>query len=190
MSLPVSIQIAPSAADAAAFQFDNFTYLAQQALLLRDSVAVRIGSKALGILECLIEQAVEVVKKRTISRRFWPTTVVTEVSLRVHLMDLRKALGNGQNGARYIINVPGRGYRFVSPVHRTPATNRNGKPPIAASHNEAAGQNPLFDREGELARLMAGRSDHRQTWRAEVGAAIAALTQLLDASDLTLQPDG
>jgi hypothetical protein len=29
---------------------------------------------------------------------------------------LRRALGDGRDGNRYIVNTPGRGYRFVAPV--------------------------------------------------------------------------
>jgi predicted ATPase len=38
--------------------------------------------------------------------------------LRVHVAALRKALGDGRAGKRYIANNPGRGYAFVAPVTR------------------------------------------------------------------------
>lgn len=101
-----------------AFHFDAFTYLPARALLLRGGAAVRIGSRALDILGCLLERAGEVVDKRTITQQVWPSCLVEEVNLRVHLMALRRALGDGESGARYIINVPGRGYQFVAPVER------------------------------------------------------------------------
>jgi len=110
-----------STAQNRAFRFDAFTYLPEQALLLRDGAAVRLGSRALDILTCLVEQAGRIVEKQVLFRRVWPTTVVEEVSLRVHMVALRKALGEGENGARYIVNAPGRGYRFVAPVHLTAA---------------------------------------------------------------------
>lgn len=47
-------------------------------------------------------------------RKVWPDTFVEEGNLRVHLAVLRKALGDGRDGARYIVNVPGRGYQFVA----------------------------------------------------------------------------
>ena len=41
-----------------------------------------------------------------------------EISLRVHVAELRKALGDGKDGAQYIMNIPSRGYCFVAPVRR------------------------------------------------------------------------
>jgi beta-lactamase class A len=44
----------------------------------------------------------------------WPDVTVEEANLRVHIANLRKALGDGRDGARYITNVPGRGYERES----------------------------------------------------------------------------
>ena len=52
------------------------------------------------------------------SPRTWPDTVVDEGALRVHVAALRRALGDGRAGKRYIANDPGRGYTFVAPVTR------------------------------------------------------------------------
>jgi len=46
----------------------------------------------------------------------WGATVVEENTLAVHLSALRKALGDGVDGARYIQTVPVRGYRFLAAV--------------------------------------------------------------------------
>src|SRR6185503_3226049 len=48
----------------------------------------------------------------------WPDVIVEESSLRFHMASLRKALGDGKDGARYIATLPGRGYCFVAPVSR------------------------------------------------------------------------
>jgi DNA-binding winged helix-turn-helix (wHTH) protein len=57
---------------------------------------------------------------------------VDEGALRVHVAALRKALGDGRGGRRYIANIPGRGYSFVAPVTREHAR------PATPSQNEAA----------------------------------------------------
>jgi predicted ATPase len=51
--------------------------------------------------------------------RVWPDATVEEGSLRFHIVNLRKALGDGKDGARYITTQPGRGYCFVAAVSRS-----------------------------------------------------------------------
>jgi DNA-binding winged helix-turn-helix (wHTH) protein len=65
------------------------------------------------------EAAGNVVGHRELMDRAWPNLVVAEGSLRVTIAGLRKDLGDGQNGARYIANVTGRGYCLVAPVTRS-----------------------------------------------------------------------
>lgn len=85
--------------------------------LLREGQPVRIGGRAMDLLDTLVEQPGEVLSRDTLVARVWPRAVVEETSLRVHVLALRKALGDG-----YIANVPGRGYSFVAPVvPRSPA---------------------------------------------------------------------
>jgi hypothetical protein len=56
------------------------------------------------------------VTKEEIIREVWPDTFVEETSLRVNIAALRKALADGRDGRRYIVNIPGRGYCFTAPV--------------------------------------------------------------------------
>lgn len=79
----------------------------------RDGVPLALGDRALDILIVLVEHAGEVVGQKELMSRVWRDLVVTPGSLRVHVSTLRKALGCGENGARYIENVTGQGYCFV-----------------------------------------------------------------------------
>jgi DNA-binding Lrp family transcriptional regulator len=63
-----------------------------------------------------VERAGEVVDKRELYKRVWPNSVVGDGTLRVHITALRKALREGEAGARYVESITGRGYRFVAPV--------------------------------------------------------------------------
>jgi predicted ATPase/DNA-binding winged helix-turn-helix (wHTH) protein len=101
-----------------ALTFGPFRFLAQQRLLTRAGVPLRVGSRALDILAILVTNAGEVVTKDEIVRQVWPDTIVEENNLRVHLSALRKLLGEGHASGRYIENVPGRGYSFVATVER------------------------------------------------------------------------
>ena len=85
-------------------------------LLTNGAKVVPLGARAMDLLIVLVEQANKVVGRRTLIERVWPKRGVEQVSLRVHISALRKALDQNDSGRRYIANVPGRGYSFVVPV--------------------------------------------------------------------------
>jgi predicted ATPase/DNA-binding winged helix-turn-helix (wHTH) protein len=107
---------APTTSPERAISFGSFRFLPEQQLLLESETPVRLGSRALEILKVLVERPGELISKTELTARVWPDTFVDENTLRVHVAGLRKALGDGQPGRRYLANAPGRGYRFVAPV--------------------------------------------------------------------------
>jgi len=109
--------------------FGPFRLSARERLLEKDGVPVHLGGRALSLLITLVDAASEVVSKRDLIARVWPDVVVEEGSLRVHMVAVRKALGDGESGARYVSNVAGQGYCFVAPVTR--ATPSAGSAPVA-----------------------------------------------------------
>src|SRR5437870_4264415 len=121
-----------SPVDDETFVFGSFRLIPAQRMLLEDGKPLRLGSRALDILVTLLESAGDTIHKNQLIARTWPDTVVDEGALRVHVAALRKALGDGRAGKRYIANVPGRGYSFVAPVVR------ERKQPVAAPPNGAA----------------------------------------------------
>ena len=104
--------------DEETFAFGSFRLIPAQRILLEDGKPLRLGSRALDILVALVESAGETIRKDQLIARTWPDTVVDEGALRVHVAALRKALGDGRTGTRYIANIPGRGYSFIAPVAR------------------------------------------------------------------------
>lgn len=66
----------------------------------------------------LVNRPGEVIAKQELMDHVWPDVTVLEGSLRVHVAAIRKALGDGQFGDRYIANIKGRGYSFVGTVVR------------------------------------------------------------------------
>src|SRR5271169_3973620 len=102
--------------DGDAISFGPFRLMAGQRLLLEGEKPVRLGSRAFDILAALVERAGEVVGKEELIARAWPQTFVDEANLKIQVSALRRALGDGQNGHRYIVTVPGRGYNFVAPI--------------------------------------------------------------------------
>jgi predicted ATPase/DNA-binding winged helix-turn-helix (wHTH) protein len=107
------------------FIFGSFRLIPAQRALLDDGKPLRLGNRALDILITLVEHAGETISKEQLIAHTWPDTVVDDGALRVHIGALRKALGDGRAGRRYVANNPGRGYAFVAPVtreHPRPAT--------------------------------------------------------------------
>ena len=105
--------VSPSTLRGKIASFGPFRLHATERLLEKNGSPLKIGSRALDILIALLEHAPEVVSKRDLIRRVWGQLVVDEVSLRVHVAALRKRLGDGDASARYVTNIPGRGYCFV-----------------------------------------------------------------------------
>ncbi len=96
--------------------FGPFRLFAAERQLKKADEALQLGGRALDTLIALVERAGEVVTQGELISRVWPDVTVEEANLRVHIASLRKALGDGREGARYIVTVAGRGYSFVAPV--------------------------------------------------------------------------
>src|SRR6266849_11152530 len=107
----------PPSMNGRAISFGPFLLLAEERLLLEGDKPVRLGSRAFDILVFLIERAGEVVGKEELIARVWPQIFVEESNLKIQVSALRRALGDGQGGYRYVVTIPGRGYNFIAPVH-------------------------------------------------------------------------
>jgi predicted ATPase/DNA-binding winged helix-turn-helix (wHTH) protein len=107
-------------------RFGPFELNVAERSLKKANQATPLGGRAYDILMALLENAGEVVGKAELIAKAWPDVTVEEGSLRVHLSALRKALGDGQFGNKYIANVQGQGYSFVAPVTRLPADHDRG----------------------------------------------------------------
>ena len=106
----------PERAPVRSFAFGPFTLIPERQLLLHGDAPVRIGGRALDILTALVKRPGELVSKRELMACAWPNMVVDEGNLKVNMVALRRALGEGPGAAEYIATVVGRGYRFVAPV--------------------------------------------------------------------------
>src|SRR6266436_7927484 len=96
--------------------FGPFALSSGERIRRRDGLVLPLGGRALDILIYLVGRPGEVVTKKELIDHAWPNVVVEEGSLRVHIAAIRKALGDGQFGNRYITNIKGRGYSFVGTV--------------------------------------------------------------------------
>jgi predicted ATPase/DNA-binding winged helix-turn-helix (wHTH) protein len=101
--------------------FGPFILFPAERLLKKADEPIPLGGRALDILITLAERAGEVVTHKELISAVWPDVTVEEGNLRFQVAALRKALGEGRDGTRYISNIAGRGYCFVAPVTRTSA---------------------------------------------------------------------
>jgi predicted ATPase/DNA-binding winged helix-turn-helix (wHTH) protein len=122
--------------DDRAIRFGPFCLLPAAHRLLEGDTPIHIGVRALDLLTVLVERAGAVVTKEELFARVWPDVVVDEGNLRTQIALLRKALREGQDNARYLMTVPGRGYRFVATVSTTKASQHvNSRPALLESNS-------------------------------------------------------
>ena len=117
------------------FSFGPFRLIPEQQLLVEDGKPVSVGARGLELLRVLVEHSGKVVSKDELIACIWPDTCVSESNLKVQIAALRRALGEGRRGERYVATVSGRGYRFVAPVKRQHAFHGQGKTAVAPEHN-------------------------------------------------------
>ena len=98
------------------YEFGPFRIDPDHRLLLRENQPVPLQPKAFDTLLVLIQNSENVVLKDDLMKTVWPETFVEESNLAQNIFVLRKALGDTVGENRYIVTVPGRGYRFAEKV--------------------------------------------------------------------------
>jgi predicted ATPase/DNA-binding winged helix-turn-helix (wHTH) protein len=143
--------------------FGPFRLFPARQLLLEADKPVRLGSRALDILVALLERRGDLISKEDLIARVWPNTFVEEGNLRVHMAALRRALGDGQAGNRFIATVPGRGYRFVSPVSISQDSGPPLPPPttVERAHDLPRPLTRMVGR-ADVVETLAGQLQHRR----------------------------
>ncbi|RRW54297.1 ATP-binding protein [Pseudomonas moraviensis] len=124
-----------------------------QRLLIEGQQPLRLGRRAMDILLILLAHAGEVVSKQQLMAGVWPDSVVEDINLRVHMAALRKALGDGQNGQRYIVTVAQRGYSFVAPIVLDSIEQKPAMP--VARHNLPLRRTRMIGRQPVIDHLIA-----------------------------------
>lgn len=145
-------------------RFGAFELFRGPRILLRDGMRVRIGGRALDVLTALVERGGEVVTKRELLALAWPHSLVDESNLRVHIAALRKLLGTGLGGDRFIVNVSGQGYLFAAPVARmqpSPAPLRESRTSTEVRQSLPDYPSHLVGRENEIFDIAAQLRKHR-----------------------------
>jgi TolB-like protein len=114
------------------YEIGEFLVDAQRRLLFHGAEArpVPLANKAFDTLLFLIVHRERLLDKDTLLAAIWPDVVVGENSLNQVITSLRRVLGERRDEHRFIVTVPGRGYRFVADVRE-----RAAEPPNSKTHH-------------------------------------------------------
>jgi TolB-like protein/DNA-binding winged helix-turn-helix (wHTH) protein len=150
--------------------FGNFRLEPRSKRLFRrdaagDWVAVPLGSRALEILQVLLNAPGFVVSKDAIMDAVWPGLAVEPNNLTVQIAALRRVLDEGRNGESCIQTVPGRGYRLVLGVTAATPEAPPDPAPLSAALSQPGARPVWFARH----------------WRIAAASAVSAVTLLLVA---------
>src|SRR5262245_4793699 len=125
------------------YEFGAFRLDVREGRLLRDGATVSLTPKAFDLLLALVERHGRLVDKEELFETVWPDTIVEESNLSSNIALIRKALGDGENGLKFIETVPKRGYRFVAEVRESPSASADYSIPKKAEPHADATQPDL-----------------------------------------------
>lgn len=101
------------------YEFGDFQIdLRQRQLSRRDGTGVPLTNRVFETLRYLVESGGKLLGKEVLMKAVWPDCVVEENNLTQNISTLRRAFGDSPGAQRYIVTVPGHGYRFVAEVRR------------------------------------------------------------------------
>ena len=103
--------------------FGRFVLDLRRGVLLLDGRDIVLRPKTFGVLSYLVQHPDRLVSKEELLAAVWPNLVVTDDTLVQSIGELRRALG--ESGARLIVTVPRRGYRFE--VSEAPPDRRKAR---------------------------------------------------------------
>jgi DNA-binding winged helix-turn-helix (wHTH) protein/tetratricopeptide (TPR) repeat protein len=112
------------------YRFGDFELDPADMRLAGPAGPIRVGHKALRVLETLILGQGRLVTKDELFETVWDGTIVSESALTSVIKELRRALGEESKRPRFIESVYGQGYRFIAPAEVLSVPGP-GRPPEA-----------------------------------------------------------
>lgn len=98
------------------YEFDSFQVDEEKRLLRQNEEIVALKPKTFDTLLALVKSAGKIVSKDELVREIWNGSAVSDDSLTQQISRLRKILGDPANQHRYIVTIPGVGYKFVADI--------------------------------------------------------------------------
>ena len=96
------------------FRFGDFVLDGPQRRLLRSGEDVYLPPKTFELLLHLLQNRGRVLTKDELLAAVWPDVNVVENTLAQRIREIREALGEGAQGARFIKTIPRVGYQFIA----------------------------------------------------------------------------
>ncbi len=122
------------------YEFGDFRLCAAKRLLLKgvDEI-VPLMPKAFDTLLYLVQHSGKIIEKDELMREIWSDTIVEENNLTQNISILRRIFGEKPGEHRFIVTVPGHGYKFVADVRE------QSEPPALAGGLNRAENNPQIN---------------------------------------------
>src|SRR5215469_6519070 len=98
------------------YEFGPFVLDTLQHSLFKEGKPVALTPKTYDTLLLLVENHGRMLLKEELMKALWPDSFVEESNLTQQVSMIRRALGESASDPRYIVTVPGRGYRFTGEV--------------------------------------------------------------------------
>jgi len=152
------------ATNAHLYEFGDFRLDTGKRLLQRlDGTTVPLTPRVFETLLYMVENHDTVLDKERLMEAVWPDSIVEENNLSQNISTLRRIFGEAPGSHRYIVTIPGRGYRFVAEVSEgtdsggaTVEAEQATRPTSPENRTEAAtakGQQELPGKTGALSAL-------------------------------------
>ena len=116
----------PGSSSSSAFEFEDYVLRPSERLLLRNGSPVPLKAKVFETLLNLVQNRDRALSKDDLMKLIWSDRYVEESNLSQYIFILRRILGENPRDHRFIVTIPGFGYRFVAEVNEVPAS-QNGK---------------------------------------------------------------
>src|SRR3954463_6878096 len=113
----MSVKPTMSAPGGPVYEFGDFHLDAGRRLLWKAGTPVPLTSRVFDTLLYMLEHHDTVLDKERLMEAVWPDSIVEENNLTQNISTLRRVFGETPGSHRFIVTVPGRGYRFVASVN-------------------------------------------------------------------------
>ena len=107
--------------NSAVFRFEEFVVDPMARILSRNGETIPLTPRVFDTLMAFVARPGETISKDDLMTTIWEDSFVEESNLTQNVAVLRKALGENPRQHKYIVTVPGKGYRFVPDVFHEPA---------------------------------------------------------------------